>query len=278
MTVVGPSAPSRRGGSLDDLATFGELIASLTRTVDGVVAHIDDDWMQGRTAYGGLTAALCFEAASVVVDDLPVRAAQISFIGPVAADTTFRAELIRRGRSAAFVGVDAIAGDETVSRCVFTFGAARPSQLDFAAIPMPEVPAPDDLPRRDPTPGGPTFLNHFDMRSAFGGSETAGNKADVGGWLRIRGEDTPATAATLLALADGPPPAAISMLPERVPLSSVTWMTEFLGDGIDDGTGWFFARAIAETAHDGYSSQAMTLWDEGGHPIMVGRQTVAIFD
>ena len=54
---------------------YSELIAGLQRGQAGrIEAAIPDDWMQGRTTYGGLTAALCLEAALELVPDMPVRA------------------------------------------------------------------------------------------------------------------------------------------------------------------------------------------------------------
>ncbi|MCH7789595.1 MAG: thioesterase family protein [Acidobacteria bacterium] len=265
------------------MSTFAELLDSLTDHGEGrSTVTITDDWLQGRTAYGGLTAALCFEATRSIVDDLPVRAAQISFIGPVSAGVSLTATLLRRGRTAAFVGVDATVDGDLAARGVFTFGVTRDSALNFAALPMPEVGMPEDHERRvhaeidGDGSGAPTFVNNFEFRPTLVDNSVDGG-AESGVWLRLRDDDAPASAASLLALADGPPPAALGLLGERVPLSSMTWMAEFLTDGIDDGSAWYFTRAIAESARSGYSSQEMTLWDAAGAPIMIGRQTIAIF-
>ena len=43
------------------------LLATL-RTEDGVAkAHIDEGWMQGRTAYGGISSAVALAGAMAVV-------------------------------------------------------------------------------------------------------------------------------------------------------------------------------------------------------------------
>jgi hypothetical protein len=57
----------------------------------------------------------------------------------------------------------------------------------------------------------------------------------------------------------------------------MTWMAEFLTDHIDTEEGWWFSQSTAETAMNGYSSQDMRLWSRSGTPILVGRQTVAVF-
>ncbi len=81
----------------------------------------------------------------------------------------------------------------------------------------------------------------------------------------------------LLALADAPPPAAMSLFTAPGPVSSMTWMAEFLTDTIVTDERWFLARHIAQTPRDGYSSQSMTLWNRAGEPVMIGRQSVAVF-
>ena len=54
-------------------------------------------------------------------------------------------------------------------------------------------------------------------------------------------------------------------------------MAEFLTDRIETSEGWFYARHVAQWIRDGYSSQAMRLWAADGTPVLVGRQTVAVF-
>ena len=67
------------------MTTYTELLGSLNRGAEGRIdATIPETWMQGRTTYGGLTAALCLEGAIALVEDLPVRSAQVAFVGPVA--------------------------------------------------------------------------------------------------------------------------------------------------------------------------------------------------
>ena len=62
-----------------------------TLRIDGDVAkaHIDDGWMQGRTAYGGISSAVALAGAMALhPTEPPLRYAQISFIGPVGGDCT----------------------------------------------------------------------------------------------------------------------------------------------------------------------------------------------
>jgi acyl-CoA thioesterase len=116
------------------------------------------------------------------------------------------------------------------------------------------------------------------MRMAAGTRPISGSdRGDVSIWMRHVDPAAPTDAVALLAIADAPPPAAMSMFKAPARISSMTWMAQFLTDEITTTDGWFLARHIAETARDGYSSQAMTLWNTAGEPMMIGRQTIAIF-
>jgi hypothetical protein len=56
------------------------------------------DWLQGRTAYGGLSAALCLQATVRSHADLPpLRSAQFCFIGPATGELDIAAAVLRQG-------------------------------------------------------------------------------------------------------------------------------------------------------------------------------------
>ena len=59
---------------------------------------IGDAWLQGRTAYGGASAAIALTAIKAAFPDLPpLRSAQIAFVGPLAGEVTATPVLLRRG-------------------------------------------------------------------------------------------------------------------------------------------------------------------------------------
>ena len=260
------------------MALYSELIAGLKRGTAGrVETRIPDNWMQGRTTYGGLTAALCLESACELVSDMPVRAAQVAFIGPVGGDVVISPTILRRGKSSAFVNTDLVTEDGLMARCIFTFGARRDSKLDQRSRECPDVDAPDRCPsffgdRR------PQFAHNFNIRLAGGYHPMSGAEhGDMTLWMRHKDEGALWTPSTVLSIADAPPPAAMSMMTEPAPISSMTWMAEFLTDEIVTEEGWFLAHHEAQATRDGYSSQSMRLWNRMGDPVMIGRQTVAVF-
>lgn len=261
------------------MTTYTQLLASLKRGKDGRIdASIPETWMQGRTTYGGLTAALSLEAARDLVDDLPIRSAQVAFVGPVGGDVVIAPKLLRRGKNTAFVTVDVVSEKGIMGHTIFAFGAARDSQLNFAEVSMPDVPDPETAISFFKEGPRPHFTQNFNMKGVLGGAPITGSdERSIGLWMRHKDEAAPADATAVLAIADAPPPAALSMMKVPGPVSSMTWMAEFLSDDASTDGGWYFALHTADTAKDGYSSQAMTLWNRIGQPIMIGRQTIAVF-
>ena len=61
------------------MTDFSELINGIHRDGDTWTADVSEDWRQGRTLFGGLSGALCLEAAKREFIDLPpLRSAQFA--------------------------------------------------------------------------------------------------------------------------------------------------------------------------------------------------------
>ena len=97
-------------------------------------------------------------------------------------------------------------------------------------------------------------------------------------WLRHR-DDATATMASLIALADALPPAAVINFPVGGggPISTMTWSIDVLSDTPYSASGWWLVRTTSQAAVNGYSAQDMAVWDDQGSPVLAMRQTVAIF-
>ena len=108
------------------------ILASLEPVADGWRGHIPDSWLQGRTAYGGLSSAIALHAAQASEPDLPaLRSAQIAFIGPLSDEITVRTERLRRGRNATFIQADVSSEAGLGLRATFVFMRAIESRIAF---------------------------------------------------------------------------------------------------------------------------------------------------
>ena len=262
------------------MISYSNLIASITEAGDALSVHIPPDWMQGRTTYGGLSAALCLKAARPLADGIPLRSAQIAFVGPVGGDVSIKASVLRIGKSARFIGADILAPDGSVAtRATFIFGNSRENAQTIAPrLPMPEVPSPGNIPSLMPKGIGPSFIHNFEVLLAKGDPPFSGGKSGENLlWMRHADRAVPNSVTALFALGDAPPPAAMSMYTTPIMISSMNWSSDVLTDTFETDDNWWLSRATAQTLKDGYSAQAMTMWNTRGEPVMLSRQTIAVF-
>jgi len=251
------------------------LLAAVAPTEDGFRTAIPADWLQGRTAYGGLSTALAYHAATACAPDLsPLRSAQVAFIGPLSGDVTVKASVLRRGRNAAFIQSDVISEAGLGVRATFVFMAAQPSRIALDARPPAGhvPPAKDAKLYTGPAEFFTGNFNFLDLKDA------ATSEAEWLRWGRLREREGLDPVTELLAVADGLPPAAYRLFgKEPVPISSLTWIVNLLVPLPHTDGGWGLLSANSAFAQQGCSSQAMRLWNASGELVAEGMQSVAIF-
>lgn len=263
------------------MSSLHSVVGGLTAEEGGFAIEAPVEWSQGRTLYGGITAAFAYEAVRRAHRDLPpLRSAQLTFIGPAAGLLRFRSTLLRRGRSSTLIAADCLSEEGVAARAVFAFGGARDSKVAHTLLPMPTVPAPDACAsfRKEGAAARPGFWNNFETRLATGGrliDETA-DKPEFAVWTRFLDVGGADSTTALLALADCLPPAAMVAFPAPAPISTMTWTIDVahVPQSLD---GWHLLWSASEHASEGYSLQNMAMWAESGEFIAAGRQNVAIF-
>ena len=263
------------------MVAFTQLIGDLSSDGEVFHANVTDDWLQGRTTYGGLSASLCVEAARRSFGQFaPLRSAQFLFIGPVAGRVRMWPKLIRRGKSSVIVAVELQGEAGLAAQASLVFAVSRPSKYRYAGLSIPEVAAPADCPDFFGGTWAPDFApHHFEARRAGGSALiSAASDPDFLVWARHRDSDADGSMAALVALADVLPPPALSLVESPAPLSTMTWMLDFLsGEDMEDPGNWRLLRSRAESVRDGYSTQSMAVWSMDGKLLLAGRQHVAVF-
>ncbi|MFM7027940.1 MAG: thioesterase family protein [Chakrabartia sp.] len=261
------------------MVPLGQLIEGMSAAGEGrwgVTAS--DDWRQGRTLYGGISAALCFAACEKMVPDLPpLRSAQIAFVGPSSGEAMLLPRILRQGKSVSFLACDLVSDGAIATRALFAFGAERSSAFSAEAPHAPAVPQPEACPSLFGD-RYPAFAAHFDMRLAAGSRPVTGAMSgDMLVWARYRDADLPPGLTALIAMADALPPAAMARMSAPAAISSMTWQFDLADAGRFAAQDWLLLRATDEAVGHGYSGQSMAIWDGAGQPILLGRQSVAIF-
>lgn len=249
------------------------------------VAEVGEDWLQGRTVFGGMQVALAVRAMRALLPPdaprLPLRSLQATFVGPMPAgvEVRLRASLLRSGKSVTHARCDVVHEGAMACTVVAIFGAARRSSFALE-IPRPVVSAEADaLPDQPHAEGmSPAFTRHVQLRWVEGQYPYTGyHEPRATMYARLR-DGSCAPEDALVALGDVIPPPALSTLREPAPASSLNWTLELLGDpDTFDPRQWALIGAEVRAGADGYLSQTAILWGAAGHAFAVSHQTVAMF-
>jgi hypothetical protein len=260
---------------------FSELLGAAT-VRDGVwSAVVPDDWMQGRSVFGGLQSAMALCAMRrLIAPDLPLRVLQTTFVAPVpAGEVAIRARVLRTGKSVTHVEASVLDGASPAALFVGVFGRGRPSQVEVVPR-LPVVSSEAAPPRPEGArPPGVAFAAHFPMRWLRGDLPmTRSRRTDAVIEVGMVDSAKVTTEEHVVAIADAIPPLALSFLEARAFGSSVTWTLEMLEGGLRDLplAGWQLHVDLT-AAKDGYTSQSVVVCGPGGGAVALSRQSMVVF-
>lgn len=247
------------------------------RPIDGgFAAQVPENWMQGRTAYGGFSAALALVAAKRLGEDLPpLRSATVNFVGPLSGEVDVRARVLRQGRNATWI--DAEVANEAGIGLTATFvfmGPVEASTLHLHDVPVPDGIVPLDQAVPLPERAGPSFAPNLERR--FARPQSPEKVPEICWWERIKDSEGLDPMTALILLADALPP-GVMPLTGPAPISSMTWLINLLTPLPETDEGWFLLRALGNYAEKGCSSQDMAIWNTRGEAVAVGMQSIAVF-
>lgn len=260
---------------------FSEILASMSGVEGRWTAEVGEDWLQGRTVFGGLQAAIALRAMRGLVDgELPLRSLQTTFIAPVPAGRVrVEVQVLRRGRSAVHAEARLFDGEQLACLVVGVFGSSRPSQL---SIEPPALTADRSLEQakelRYVHGVTPAFTQNVRMRWARGSFPFQGAaEAHTQIYVSLR-EEPVAGEAQIVALADVIPSPGLSVLRERAAASSMVWSLDLLSAPIEASAeeAWLMDAQVT-AGGEGYLSQTATLWSPQGRAVALSRQMVVVF-
>ncbi len=232
--------------------------------------------MQGRTSYGGLSAALALEAARRLADDLPpLRSAQIAFVGPLAGKVEVRTRMLRRGRNASWVSAEVTSEAGVGLVATFVFMGPVESSVHLHDVPPPAGLIAVDETTPLPEGVGPGFTRHFERRFAV--PRIVEKLPELQWWMRLKDRSGLDPMVELMMCGDGLPPGVMPLLTRTTAVSSMTWQINLLTAAPVTRDGWWLLRAAGNYAEAGCSSQDMAMWNADGVAITTGMQSIAIF-
>lgn len=264
-----------------------ELLAQLA-TAEKVGLTIPESWTQGRTVYGGLSAALLFHQMNQLVkraqpeEHRACRYFDVSFIGPMQAgqEIIIEVELLRTGRSATQLTGCIKQGGQICVVGQACFGVKRPSQINHKSQNNIDLGKPDSnklIPYvADMTP---KFLQHLDVSLLTGGMPFVGHQSDyLQGWMRLNKTPKAYTHAHVITMIDAWPSTVLQQLEAPAMASTMNWNIQFTNTtDLPDADEWLAYDATTAHAADGYVFGHANIWNKNGELLAISRQTVGVF-
>ena len=244
---------------------------------------IPKQWSQGRTVFGGLSAAIVFAAArKKVSNERLIRSFSCNFVGPFFVEEVFsiNTEVLREGKNVSTIQSSIIQNGKTCVHAQSVFGGQRQSKLrvenaDTHVMQIPKKPTfIPVIPKLTPK-----ALSNFELAFTDGGMPFKGSKnTTVGGWMRFKKSPQEMSICHLIALIDAWPPTLLQMLRLPAPASTMTWTLNFVQPlGMLSTSEWFAYQSKTREYSDGYGITDANIWDQDGKLLAMSNQVITLF-
>lgn len=256
-------------------------VQSFLAPITGQTAVIDlpdaENWMQGRTLYGGASALIAYTHAIRAFTNLPpLRAAQVGFVAPVGGRVELQAEIVRQGRSVTQLRSELYQDGALALTAFFLFAAPRKPNALYPNRKPSDFPPPAEESEDVMSDKGPSFLrNNFEIRRAQ--NVSGPGEPVVRRWARLKNREELDPISELILLGDVLPPGAMRAMQRQGPISSINWSFNLLETNPQTEDGWWVSENASQHANNGYSSERLRLWNSEGQQVIDGLQSVAIF-
>jgi len=254
----------------------------LQRLLDSPDNHTDFDstWTQGRSAFGGLSAAFAVTAMrKQLPPSLPLRSLMVSFIAPLPAGTVqVQARIQRQGRNVTQMSAEVFSDGRLCLQAMAAFGVAR-DELRVTAPPANPESRDSGMQIDQHRKRMPEFLQYFDGAWLGNGLPFSGKRSnELNMWVRHRASTEHFADEKLVTIADIPPPVVLSWFDTPpVPASSLTWSLEFVQPAAKIDSDWFYLQFTNEAAAEGYTQQSGRIYSEAGTLCALSRQCMVYF-
>jgi acyl-CoA thioesterase len=256
---------------------FSELLQRARPGSGELEVDVPKDWLQGRSIFGGLQAALALAAIRSLVPERPLRSLQTNFIAPLAGQVRAQATVLRSGKNTTQVEAKLYDENALTTQVMAVFGATRASEI---AVEMPPPEPGGSPPIVFPTVPGVTaaFAQHFGMRLTRGHLPFSGIETTEAVYQLDLHDQGPTTESHIVAFADVVPPLGMSSLRTPTFGSTLSWMLELLATPSPDLPldNWTLESSLL-SAEGGYSSQRNTLYSPHGEAMAIGHQCMLVF-
>jgi len=252
-----------------------------TGITNGDFPLIPDAWGQGRTIYGGMTAAILLQAMlSEVEHDRKLRAMDVNFTRPFEADVpyTIQVETLGEGRTVCVKSARLIQGDKV--RAVVRADFCRPldNSVRIDQFTVPDIRAREQS-FRITGMHVPVFFQNVEVYMAshvppFGGKPYP----EMHGYMRFAQAPAKITTPHLVGLIDAWPPTASTHYAKPVPISTISWHIHFTLDADNFAPDEFLGYESKVSFDEaGVSSTTAHIWRPDGRLLAKSVQTNVIY-
>ena len=249
------------------------------------VFTVDPSWAQGRSVFGGLSAALILTRieSTEEASNRNLKSLSVNFCGVFEADTSceIRYDVLSRGKSVVQIQGQLLQNDEVKTQILACYAAPRDSSIHIAskaATPKSSIDKAMIFPYIPNVT--PAFGQHIDIGALnncipFSGVTTT----EVIGWTRFKDAPKTFNLAAVIALIDAWPPAVLPMLKKPAPASTITWNMEFANPELNlKPEDAIYYECDVIDASGGYAHTEAKIYDPSGQLIVLSRQLVGVYD
>ncbi|AOT10523.1 acyl-CoA thioesterase [Pseudoalteromonas luteoviolacea] len=266
---------------------FETIISSCELNEQPSHLNVPSTWSQGRTVFGGLSAALMLKHMfnQLNDDDRRLLSFNCNFIAPLFATEPFtiNTTILRSGKSVTQIESRI---EQRGSICLVSlacFGQQRPSNISVESQSTPSTLNThiNDANTIQYVEGiFPAFIQHVDLNIQAGAMPFSNAEStELHGWMKFKKmPQKTALELYILALADAWPPTLLQLCDKPSPASTVSWYIEFLQPLETSMLDWVGYEAITHQASDGYGIEDAKVFSKTGELLALSRQTVAVFD
>lgn len=242
---------------------------------------VPEHWAQGRTTFGGLTAAILCQATARNVDpDRDLRSVTIGFVRPLEMGVPFTIELetLASGKTVTIRSAQLIQTGKVRATAQVDYVKPLDSQVVITPFQPPPLTAVGD----EVALAGeqlPAFFQHFDNHVATDGIPFRSHAVpELGGWMRFREAPQAITNAHLICMIDSWPPTASPHYEGFKPLSTLSW-TMHLTQAASAVSPSDYLGYLAKVSfgQNGLSASDAVIWAPDGRLLARSYQTNIIY-
>ncbi|MCF2856062.1 thioesterase family protein [Pseudoalteromonas sp. SMS1] len=266
---------------------FDSLISSQQLQENPCQLTVPETWSQGRTVFGGLSAALMMKHMYLHINDSERNMLSFScnFVAPLLAQTPFHisTKTLRSGKSVTQVETTITQNDSVCLVSLGCFGVHRNSKINVATIDTPQKLS-SEINNKQTLKYVeglfPAFIQNIDLNLQHGAMPFSGaNCTEIHGWMRFKQHSkNTLNELHVLALADAWPPTLLQLCDAPSPASTVSWYIEFIQPLALKGSQWLGYQVLTHQANGGYGTEDAKIFSQSGELLALSRQTVAVFD